>query len=51
VLEVKPVEIVMSVITAEPTSVQPPALVSDVLLRKKPSASKTKDAEVSAIVK
>jgi hypothetical protein len=51
VADVRPVEIVIRVITAEPISVHAPAAVSDGLLKKKPSASKTRDAAVSAMVK
>src|SRR5947209_15317763 len=51
VLEVRPVDKVARVIIAAPTSVHPPAAVSDRLLKKKPSASKTNDADVSAMVK
>src|SRR3989440_12760038 len=49
--EVRTVDKVASGIRAEPTSVQPPADVSDCLLKKKPSASKINDSEVSAMVK
>src|SRR5437588_6088446 len=51
VAEVRPVDKVARVMTAAPTSVHPPAAVSDALLKKKPSASKTNEADVSAMVK
>src|SRR4051794_38126922 len=51
VLEVRPVDKVTRVIRAEPKRVHPPAAVSEALSKKKPSASKTNDADVSAMVK
>src|SRR2546421_12979569 len=51
VLEVRPVDKVARVMRAEPTSVHPPAAVSDCLSKKKPSASKANEADVSAMVK
>src|SRR5215207_5536287 len=51
VAEVSPVEIVASDIKADPTSVQPPAAVSDARDVKKPSASKASEEAVRAMVK